>query len=134
MRTRSHPLQLPRPGIPPKRPPQGRRRRRSRLLARCRQAALGLALLLGGCALLGLLMLLTHRLDALLLVSTAIMHLIRGLQLLGLALLQLLVMLVVVLLALLALLLLVGGAMRLLRSLWPQPAASPSGSSSASEA
>lgn len=125
---RSPSLQLPRPGISPERPKPSRARRRRRRLARWRQAGLGLALLIGGCGLLALLLLLTSRLDALLLVSTAIANIIRGLQQLGLALLQLLVMLLVVLLALLALLLLVGGAMRLLRAAWPQRRAGPSSS------
>lgn len=119
MRSRSHMLQLPRPGISPQRPSRGRPRRRRRLLSRWRQAGLGLALLLGGCGLLALLLLLASRLDALLLVSSAIANLIRGLQQLGLALLQLLLMLLVVLIALSAVLLLIGGAMRLLRSVWP---------------
>ena len=57
--------------------------------------------------------------------SSAIVNLIRGLQLFGLGLLQLLLMLVVVLLALLALLLLVGGAVRLLRAAWPGRSAGP---------
>lgn len=119
MRTRSQPLQLPRPGIPSRRPVPGRRRRWGRR-ARWRQAALGLLLLIAGCGLLAALLLLTTKLNALLLVSSAIVNLIRGLQQLGLALLQLLVLLVVVLLALLALLLLVGGAVRLLRAAWPE--------------
>jgi hypothetical protein len=79
----------------------------------------GLVLLAGACGLLALLMLLTSRLDALLLLSSAIANLIRGLQQLGLALLQLLVMLFVVLLALLALLFLAGGVIRLLRAVSP---------------
>jgi len=132
MPSRSRPLLLPRPGTPPVRTPQRRRGRRRRQRARWRQAGLGLLLLSCGCGLLALLLLLTSRLDALLLVSTAIVTLIRGLQQLGLALLQLLVMLVVVLLALLALLLLVGGSARLLRAAWPRPAAgSPPSSASA---
>lgn len=77
-------------------------------------------LFLGGCGLLALLLLLTQRLDALVLLSAAILNLTRGLQQLGLALLQLLAMLLVVLLALVALILLVGGAMRLLRAAWPE--------------
>lgn len=80
-------------------------------------------LLVGGCGLLALLLLLTSRLDALLLLSAAIVTLIRGLQQLGLALLQLLAMLVVVLLALLALLLLIAGSVRVLRAAWPRSSA-----------
>lgn len=86
---------------------------------------MGLALLLAGCGLLALLLLLTSRLDALLLINSAIVNLIRGLQQLGLSLLQLLVMLLVVVLALLALLLLVGGAVRLVRAAWPGRSAGP---------
>lgn len=60
-----------------------------------------------------------ERLDAMLLVSTAIANVIAGLSRLGLGVLQLGGVLVVVLLTLLALLLLVGGAVRLLRVLAP---------------
>lgn len=123
MPSRSHPLQLPRPGIPPERSVRGRSKRRTRRPARWRQAGMGLALLLTGCALLALLMQLPSKLDALLLVRSAIANLIHGLQQLGLALLQLLVMLLVVLLALAALALLVGGAVRLLRAAWPRRSA-----------
>lgn len=124
MPSRSHTLQLPRPGSPPERKSRRRPRRRRRQ-ARWRQAGFGLALLLAGCGLLALLLLLTSRLDALSLVNAAIANLIRGLEQLGLALLQLLVMLLVVVLALLALLLLVGGAVRLVRAAWPGRSASP---------
>ncbi len=124
MPSRSHTLQLPRPGSPPERKSR-RRPRRRRPQARWRQAGFGLALLLAGCGLLALLLLLTSRLDALLLFNAAIANLIRGLEQLGLALLQLLVMLLVVVLALLALLLLVGGAVRLVRAAWPGRSASP---------
>jgi hypothetical protein len=125
MPSRSHTLQLPRPGSPPERKSRRRPRRRRRQ-ARWRQAGFGLALLLAGCGLLALLLLLlTSRLDALLLFNAAIANLIRGLEQLGLALLQLLVMLLVVVLALLALLLLVGGAVRLVRAAWPGRSASP---------
>ena len=119
MRPRSSSLQLPRPGIPAEAPPRHRLARRRRPRARWRQAGLGLLLLLGGCAILAGLMQLPSRLDALLLVSTAIVNLIRGLMQLALALLQFAVVLTVVLLALLALLLLIGGAVRLLRALFP---------------
>lgn len=119
MPSRFDSLQLPRPGTPPERPSRRRSRGRRLLRARCRQAGVGLVLLAGACGLLALLMLLTSRLDALLLLSSAIANLIRGLQQLGLALLQLLVMLFVVLLALLALLFLAGGVIRLLRAVSP---------------
>lgn len=122
MAPRSPRLQLPRPHLASEVLPRRRRRRR---IARWRQAGLGLLLALMGCGILTLLMQLPRRLDALLLVSTAIANLIRGLTQLGLGLLQLGVVLAVVLLALLALLLLAGGAIRLLRALLP---GSPSGS------
>lgn len=84
-------------------------------------------LLLAGSGLLAvLLLLLTSRLDALLLLNAAIANLLRGLQQVGLALLQLLVMLLVVVLVLLALLLLVGGVVRLVRAAWPGRSAGPS--------
>lgn len=118
MPSRFDSLQLPRPGTPSE-PRRRRRGGRRRLLARCRQAGVGLVLLAGACGLLALLLLITSRLDALLLLSSAIANLIRGLQQLGLALVQLLLMLFVVLLALLALLLLAGGVVRLLRAVWP---------------
>jgi hypothetical protein len=77
-------------------------------------AALGAGILVG-------LVQLPRRLDALLLVSTAIANLIAGLGRLSLALLQLGGVLAVVVLALLALVLLLGGAVRLVRSLLPRP-------------
>lgn len=125
MPSRSHTLQLPRPGSPPERKPR-RLPRRRRHQARWRQAGFGLVLLLAGSGLLALLLLLTSRLDALLLLNAAIANLLRGLQQVGLALLQLLVMLLVVVLVLLALLLLVGGAVRLVRAAWPGRSAGPS--------
>jgi hypothetical protein len=66
--------------------------------------------------LLGL-MLIPERLDALLLVSTAIANVIGGLSRLGLGLLQLGGVLLVAVLALLALALLLGGVLRLMRAL-----------------
>jgi len=128
MRHPSHSLQLPRPGVAAEPSTRPRRRRRRRSRGRLQQAGLGLLLLLGGSGILALLMLLPGRLDALLLVSNAIVNLIRGLQQLGLSLLQLAMMLTVVMLALLALLLLIGGAVRLLRALLPgrsTPSAGP---------
>lgn len=123
MSRRHRPLHLPVPPAPE--PPPSRshpRRRRSLWQGRLRQASAGLAMAaLGGGILVGLVQL-TQRLDALLLVSTAIANLIAGLGRLSLALLQLGGVLLVVLLALLALLLLLGGAVRLVRSLLPRPA------------
>lgn len=81
-------------------------------------AALGAGLLVG-------LVQLPSRLDALLLVSTALANLIAGLGKLSLALLQLAGVLAVVILALLALLLILGGCVRLVRSLLPRPARRP---------
>ena len=75
-------------------------------------AGVGALLLLG-------LMLIPERLDALLLVSTAIAHVIGGLSRLAMGLAQLAAVLLVALLALLALLLLLGGLVRLLRALVP---------------
>jgi hypothetical protein len=117
MPPRSHPLLLPRPGIPQLESRRLRRRRRP--LARWRQAGLGLLLILCASGILTLLMQLPQRLDTLLLVSNAIVNLIRGLMQLALALLQLGVVLAVVLLALFAVLLLIGGGMRLLRAVLP---------------
>ena len=119
MRPRSSSLQLPRPGISSPPPPRSRLHRRRRPRARWRQAGLGGLLLLLGCGILAGLMQLPSRLDALLLVSNAIVNLIRGLMQLALALLQFAMVLAVVVLALLALLLLIGGAVRLLRAVIP---------------
>jgi hypothetical protein len=80
--------------------------------------ALGLGILAG-------LVRLPERLDALLLVSHALAHVIGGLSRLGLGLLQLAAVLAVVLLALLALLLLAGSAVRLWRALVPSPGREP---------
>lgn len=96
-------------------PSPGRRRRPP---SRWLQACLGLALAGVGALLLLGLMLIPERLDALLLVSTAIAHVIGGLSRLAMGLAQLAAVLVA-LLALLALLLLLGGLVRLLRALVP---------------
>lgn len=97
-------------------PSPGRRRRPP---SRWLQACLGLALAGVGALLLLGLMLIPERLDALLLVSTAIAHVIGGLSRLAMGLAQLAAVLLVALLALLALLLLLGGLVRLLRALVP---------------
>ena len=90
-----------------------------------------LLLMAAGIGLLVLLLQLPQRidLDSLLLVSTAIAHLIGGLSQLLLGLVQLLGVLVLVALALLALVLLLAGLVRLVRALLaPMPAApSPRG-------
>jgi len=91
---------------------QRRRRRPSRLA----QAALGLGLSGAGALLLLGLLLIPERLDALLLVSNAIAHVIGGLSRLAMGLLQLGAVLLVALLALLGLLLLLGGLVRLFRA------------------
>jgi hypothetical protein len=96
-------------------------RRRRRRPPRWRQFGIGLVLMLiGGLMLLGLLQL-PERLDAVLLVSNAIAQLIGGVRMLLLGTLQLVGVVLVVLVALLALLLLVGGAVRMVRSLLPRP-------------
>jgi hypothetical protein len=66
-------------------------------------------------------MLIPERFDTLLLVSTAIANVIGGLSRLGVGLLQLTGVLVVALLALLALVLLLGGMVRMVRSLASPP-------------
>jgi len=123
MSRRHRPLHLPVPPAPepPPRRSHGRRRRGSLWQGRLRQAAAGVAMAALGAGILVGLVQLTQRLDALLLVSTAIASLIAGLGRLSLALLQLGGLLLVVLLVLLALLLLLGGAVRLVRSLLPRP-------------
>lgn len=95
--------------------PSRRRRRPSRWL----QACLGGLLAGSGVLLLLALMLIPEGLDALLLVSTAIAHVIGGLSRLAMGLAQLAAVLLVVLLALLALLLMLGGLLRLLKALLP---------------
>lgn len=122
------PLERPSPGFTPLRhaspvaatkPAPIRRRRPSR----ARQVITALALGGSGACLLASLMLIPERLDALLLVSTAIANVIGGLSRLGLGLLQLTGVLVVALLALLALVLLLGGMVRLARALAQPPRA-----------
>lgn len=112
---------LRQPGKPVVPIPPPRRRRPGR----GRQVITALALGGAGAGLLAALMLIPERLDALLLVSTAIANVIGGLSRLGLGLLQLTGVLVVALLALLALVLLLGGMVRLARAL-AQPPNAPS--------
>ncbi|KEF40811.1 MAG: hypothetical protein ER33_14920 [Cyanobium sp. CACIAM 14] len=112
-----YPLHLPQPrGTTPGKGLQLRRRRR-RPTSRWRQVLAGVLLILAGATILGLLMRLPERLDALLLVSNAIANLIGGIQRLLTGILQLSSVIVVALLALLALLLLIGGCVRLVRGI-----------------
>lgn len=99
--------------------------RRRRLPGRPRLLLEGLLLVAAGVGLLVLLLQLPRLadLDSLLLVSTAIGHLIGGLSQLLLGCLQLLAVLTLVILALLALVLLVGGLMRLTRAVLGLPRA-----------
>ena len=93
----------------------------------------GTALVAAGVGLLVLLLQLPRLvdLDSLLLVSTAIGHLIGGLSQLLMGFLQLLGVLLLVALALLALVLLVGGLLRLVRALFGLPRPSDQSSNSA---
>jgi hypothetical protein len=88
---------------------------------------MGLLLVSAGIAMLLALLRLPSQLDTVLLVSTAIANLIKGLTLMGLGLLQLAGVLAVALVALLALLLLVAGLSRWLRALAPNSAFQASG-------
>ncbi|MFN7899968.1 MAG: hypothetical protein ACK5N0_09945 [Synechococcaceae cyanobacterium] len=119
MRSSHEALKLPRSVFPspPSRMVFRRRRRSRRLGSRLAQASIGLLLVLMGVGILSGLMQLPRWLDTVLLVSTAIANLISGLSHLGLGLLQLLGVFGVLALAVLALLLLVGGVVRLFRSL-----------------
>jgi Flp pilus assembly protein protease CpaA len=82
---------------------------------------MGMLLGAAGAGILMVLMRIPERLDALLLVSTAIANLISGLSRLSIGVLQLTGVMVVVLVTLFALMLLVGGGMRLLRAVAPRP-------------
>ena len=102
--------------------------RKRRRTSRSRRILDSLLLMAAGVGLLVLLLQLPQwiDLDSLLLVSTAIAHLIGGLSQLLLGLLQLLAVLLLVALALLALVLLLGGVVRLVRALVaPAPAPRP---------
>jgi Trk-type K+ transport system membrane component len=102
--------------------------RKRRRPPRSRQILEAMLLMAGGVGLLVLLLQLPELidLDSLLLISTAIGHLIGGLSQLLMGVLQLLAVLVLVALALLALLLLVAGLVRLVRALFTPAAAKPS--------
>lgn len=102
--------------------------RRRRQPSRLRQFSSGVLLTSLAVALLVGLLQLPERLDAVLLLSTAIAQLISGVRDLLLGLLQLLAVVLVVLVALLALLLLLGGAVRMLRALLPRGSSSQRGS------
>ncbi|MEB3320236.1 MAG: DUF308 domain-containing protein [Cyanobium sp.] len=95
--------------------------RRRRQPPRWRQFFLGLLFIALGALMLYGLVQLPERLDTVLLLSTALAQLISGVRFLVLGLLQLFGVVLVVLVALLALLLLVGGGVRLVRSLLPRP-------------
>ena len=109
-------------------PPERAVFRQRRRLPRARQILEAMLLMAAGVGLLVLLLQLPELidLDSLLLISTAIGHLIGGLSQLLMGVLQLLAVLVLVALALLALLLLVAGLVRLVRALFtPAPAKAP---------
>ena len=116
-------LQLVRSGGEAPRPRQVFRKRTPRRPSRGRRLLEAFLLLAAGCGVLVLLLLLPRAvdLDSLLLVSTAIGHLIDGITQLLLGLLQLLAVLLLVSVALLALVLLLGGLVRLVRALLPPP-------------
>ena len=120
-------LQLPNPALVPSHR-MGRPARRRRRISRLRQVLVGLLLVTAGIALLLILLRLPSQLDTVLLVSTAIANLIKGLTHIGLGLLQLVGVLSVALLALLALVFLGAGLSRLIRALGPDaPAKGPGG-------
>jgi len=111
-------LQLPNPAlVTPHRVTRPVRRRRR--ISRLRQVLMGLLLVTAGIALLLALLRLPSQLDTVLLVSTAIANLIKGLTHIGLGLLQLAGVLAVALVALMALVLLGAGLSRLMRALAP---------------
>jgi hypothetical protein len=85
-----------------------------------RQFGIGLLFIALGAVMLYGLLQLPERLDTVLVLSTAIAQLISGLRSLLLGVLQLLAVVLVVLVALLALMLLVGGMVRVVRSLLPR--------------
>jgi len=119
-------LHLPNPTLG--KPDRGSRPVLRRRISRLRQVLMGLLLVTAGIALLLALLRLPSQLDTVLLVSTAIANLIKGLTLMGLGLLQLAGVLAVALVALLALLLLGAGLSRWLRALAPNSASQASGS------
>ena len=117
-------LHLPNPTLG--KPDRGSRPVRRRRISRLRQVLMGLLLVSAGIALLLALLRLPSQLDTVLLVSTAIANLIKGLTLMGLGLLQLAGVVAVALVALLALLLLGAGLSRWLRALAPDSASQAS--------
>lgn len=118
-------LHLPNPTLG--QPDRSSRPVRRRRISRLRQLLMGLLLASAGIAMLLALLRLPSQLDTVLLVSTAIANLIKGLTLVGLGLLQLAGVLAVALVALLALLLLGAGLSRWLRALTPNSASQASG-------
>jgi len=118
-------LHLPNPSLgTPNRSSRPAPRRR---ISRLRQVLMGLLLVSAGIALLLALLQLPSRLDTVLLVSTAIANLIKGLTHVGLGLLQLAGVLAVALVALLALVLLGAGLSRWMRALAPNSPSKGSG-------
>ncbi len=114
------PLHLPAPLQRRKSSPP-RRARPLRRRDRWRQAAIGLAMAAGGTTILLGLVQVPERIDTQLLVSDAVSNVMRGLGNLFLGIFQLAGVVATVILALLALLLLLGGALRLLKALFPPP-------------
>jgi len=112
-------LQLPNPSLVTANRGSQPARRRRRRISRLRQALMGLLLVSAGIALLLALLRLPAQLDTMLLVSTDIANLIKGLSHIGLGLLQLAGVLAVALVALLALVLLGAGLSRWIRALAP---------------
>jgi len=110
-------LHLPNPSLGT--PNHGSRPARRRRFGRLRQVLMGLLLVSAGIALLLALLRLPSKLDTVLLVSTAIANLIKGLTQIGQGLLQLAGVLAVALVALLALVLVAAGLSRWLRALAP---------------
>ena len=117
-------LHLPNPSLG--KTDRGSRPVRRRRISRLRQVLMGLLLVSAGISLLLALLRLPSQLDTVLLVSTAIANLIKGLTLMGLGLLQLAGVLAVALVALSALLLLGAGLSRWLRALAPNSASQAS--------
>lgn len=104
----------------PRRPRQVFRRRRPP--ARWKQVGAGFLLGSAGAGLVVGLLQLPHRLDTLLLLSTALANLIRGLQLLLLGFLQVIAMVLLVAIAVGALVLVLAGLVRMVRAFMPRPA------------
>ena len=100
--------------------------RQPRPPARWKQAGAGLLMGAAGAGLVVGLLQVPHRFDTLLLVSTALANVIRGIQLLLLGLLQVIAMVLLVALAVGALVLVLAGVVRLVRAFWPRRPTKPS--------